>query len=168
MSEGDSRRTAAARHTSDRHARGRRARASGRPDRIALWAVVLAIFSTVVAAGSAQAGTGGVAIPSPDRVANPSAEAFVAANATWYGPGFYGNRTACGKVLRRGTIGVAHRKLPCGTKVTFSYKGRTAVAPVIDRGPYRRGYMWDLTAATADRLGFAGSGRVLYAISSYR
>ena len=130
---------------------------------MALWAVVLAVFTTVVAAASAQAGTGGIGIPNP--VATPSQESFSAARATWYGPGFYGQRTACGRVLRRTTVGVAHRRLPCGTEVTFSHKGRTLVAPVIDRGPYRRGYMWDLTGAAAEQLGMTGSGRVLYAVS---
>ena len=38
--------------------------------------------------------------------------------------GFFGERTACGKTLRRKTIGVAHRQLPCGTKVTLKYRGR--------------------------------------------
>jgi hypothetical protein len=87
------------------------------------------------------------------------------AGATWYGPGFYGNETACGRVLRTGTIGVAHRTLPCGTKVTFSYHGRYLVVPVIDRGPFARGYDWDLTGAAAQKLGFTTSDRVRYAIS---
>src|SRR5206468_12183409 len=39
--------------------------------------------------------------------------------ATWYGPGLYGRRTACGERLGPGTLGVAHRSLPCGTPVTF-------------------------------------------------
>jgi rare lipoprotein A (peptidoglycan hydrolase) len=140
-----------------------------RPDRFALWAVVLAVFSTTVAAASAQAGTGGVSTPGvgdSTPVATPAdAESFTAARATWYGPGFYGERTACGKVLRRSTIGVAHRKLPCGTEVTFSYEGRTVAAPVIDRGPFRRGFVWDLTAATARQLGLTGAARLLYAVS---
>ncbi len=55
---------------------------------------------------------------------------------TWYGPGFYGNRTACGQRYTRYVVGVAHRTLPCGTMVQFRWHGRTAVAPVIDRGPY--------------------------------
>jgi rare lipoprotein A (peptidoglycan hydrolase) len=147
----------------------RRAGDARRPDRIALWAVVLALFLTVVAAASAQAGTGGVSSPGvgvSTPVATPAdAESFTAARATWYGPGLYGERTACGKVLRRFTIGVAHRKLPCGTNVTFSYAGRTVVAPVIDRGPFRRGFMWDLTAATAEQLGLTGSARLLYSVS---
>lgn len=82
--------------------------------------------------------------------------------ATWYGPGFWGNRTACGQKLRPKTIGVAHRKLPCGTKVVFAHRGRWVRARVIDRGPYRRGYSWDLTRRLAKKLGFLsqGTGRI--------
>jgi rare lipoprotein A len=80
--------------------------------------------------------------------------------ASWYGPGFYGNRTACGRTLGRGTLGVAHKSLPCGTKVTFRYKGRTVTAPVIDRGPYAGNREYDLTAETKRRLGFGSTGTV--------
>jgi rare lipoprotein A (peptidoglycan hydrolase) len=73
--------------------------------------------------------------------------------ASWYGPGFYGNQTACGKVLKKGTIGVAHKKLPCGSRVTFAYQGHWVRAKVIDRGPYVRGRKWDLTEALATKLG---------------
>jgi peptidoglycan hydrolase-like protein with peptidoglycan-binding domain len=69
--------------------------------------------------------------------------------ATWYGPGFFGERTACGQRLGRKTIGVAHRHLPCGTKVTLKYGGRYVRARVIDRGPYTSGVRWDLTQKTA-------------------
>jgi rare lipoprotein A len=72
--------------------------------------------------------------------------------ATWYGPGFFGERTACGKRLGRKTIGVAHRHLPCGTRVTLKYRGRYVRARVIDRGPYTRGVRWDLTQRTARKL----------------
>jgi hypothetical protein len=79
--------------------------------------------------------------------------------ATWYGPGFYGNRTACGKVLGYDTLGVAHRTLPCGTKVAIMYRGRSVTVTVIDRGPYARSN-WDLTRATADRLNFSGTDSI--------
>ena len=69
--------------------------------------------------------------------------------ATWYGPGLYGRRTACGRRLRPSTLGVAHRTLPCGTRVSFLHRGRTITVAVIDRGPFRAGTTWDLTAATA-------------------
>ena len=82
--------------------------------------------------------------------------------ATWYGPGFWGMPTACGTMLTQTTIGVAHKKLPCGTVVTFSYGGRSVTATVIDRGPFRKGYAWDLTKKTAKRVGFlaVGSGQI--------
>ena len=80
---------------------------------------------------------------------------------SWYGPGFYGNRTACGVVvLQRETIGVAHRTLPCGTRVTFRYNGKTVVTRVIDRGPYVAGRIFDLTrgACAAINHCFTGGG----------
>jgi rare lipoprotein A len=74
--------------------------------------------------------------------------------ATWYGPGFFGNQTACGVVLTPDMVGVAHRTLPCGTQVAIAYGGRTMIVPVIDRGPYGvAGAEWDLTQATALTLG---------------
>jgi rare lipoprotein A len=78
---------------------------------------------------------------------------------TWYGPGFFGNKTACGQRLRRNTLGVAHRKLPCGTNVHVFYKGKTISVDVIDRGPFTNAN-WDLTQETAERVGFAGKERL--------
>jgi rare lipoprotein A len=82
--------------------------------------------------------------------------------ATWYGPGFWGKTTACGVLLTPSTLGVAHRRLPCGTQVTFSYNGMSVTATVIDRGPFHRGYTWDMTKKTAKRVGFlaVGSGPI--------
>jgi peptidoglycan hydrolase-like protein with peptidoglycan-binding domain len=73
--------------------------------------------------------------------------------ATWYGPGFRGNRTACGQVLKRETVGVAHRTLPCGSKVVVRYKGNFLRTRVIDRGPYANNAKWDLTEAAAEAVG---------------
>lgn len=89
------------------------------------------------------------AAPDPIRV-----HVFRPARATWYGPGFYGKRTACGQRLTHALVGVAHRGLPCGRRVAFYYEGRTIVAPVVDRGPYTNDADWDLTSAAADELGF--------------
>lgn len=80
--------------------------------------------------------------------------------ASYYGPGLYGNGVACGGTLMPGTLGVAHKTLPCGTKVTISYNGRTVTVPVIDRGPYVAGRDYDLTEATRNRLGFGGVGTI--------
>jgi hypothetical protein len=79
---------------------------------------------------------------------------------TWYGPGLFGRRTACGKRLTRRLLGVAHRTLPCGTRVRFERAGRTVTARVVDRGPHTDGVDYDLTWAAARELGVLGAGRV--------
>jgi hypothetical protein len=83
--------------------------------------------------------------------------------ASWYAP--VGATTACGIVVGKDTIGVAHRTLPCGTPVLFYYRGRTLVAPVIDRGPYVHGRTWDLTLPTFRALG-GGSGAGLLTVGA--
>lgn len=110
--------------------------------------------SSETAEGSGSSGAG-LVFSSPMRTAG----------ATWYGPGLYGNGTACGQTLRRGTIGVAHRTLPCGTAIKFSYHGHTLVTKVIDRGPYSKGNDFDLTNGARLALGFEGVGRVHYAVA---
>jgi rare lipoprotein A (peptidoglycan hydrolase) len=78
--------------------------------------------------------------------------------ATFYGPGFFGQQTACGQILTPDLQGVAHRHLPCGTLVLIMFHGRETTVPVIDRGPFNGAYDWDLTQATADSLGFQAGG----------
>lgn len=96
---------------------------------------------------------------SPDGVVDKATTSAIVRSmprqrATWYGPGFYGKKTACGQVLTRRTKGVAHRKLPCGSRVVVRYKGRYVRTRVIDRGPFANRAKWDLTRATAKQLRF--------------
>ena len=86
--------------------------------------------------------------------------AYRSVQASWYGPGFYGHHLACGGSYKPSQVGVANKSLPCGTKVTLRYKGRTVVAPVIDRGPFAGNRVYDLTAATKAKLGFGSTGSV--------
>lgn len=86
----------------------------------------------------------------------PELTVYRPVKATWYGPGFFNRKTACGQRLRKGTRGVAHRTLPCGSVVEVTYGGKTVQAQVIDRGPFRKGVHYDLTQATARDLGFDG------------
>ena len=113
---------------------------------------IAAALASTVASSQAKAGEGIAFAP------------MRPADATWYGPGLYGNLTACGQVLRPGTVGVAHRTLPCGTPVKFVYRGRQIVTRVIDRGPYSEGHAWDLTNGARRALGFEGSDRILFAV----
>lgn len=83
------------------------------------------------------------------------------ASASWYGPGLYGNGLACGGSLSPSTVGVAHRSMKCGTKLTLRHGNRSVRVKVIDRGPFAAGREFDLTAATKNRLGFGSTGTVL-------
>jgi rare lipoprotein A (peptidoglycan hydrolase) len=149
---------------------------------VAAWAIVLGILMVLLAGATSRADTGGVSMPSGgaavpsggtgaplgDAGAGGQSSAALVAKAaatppevaTWYGPGFFGRRTACGQVLRRSTQGVAHRRLPCGTQVTIYYRGHLKTVPVIDRGPYAHGAAWDLTQATARELGVRRTSQV--------
>jgi hypothetical protein len=131
------------------------------------WIGAVALCATLTfAAAPAGAMTGGA---SPIASTGPiegglSFGAWRTAGATWYGPGLYGNNTACGQVLKPGTIGVAHRSLPCGTAVKFVHNGRALITRVIDRGPYTVGNAWDLTNGARLSLGFEGVGQIRYAL----
>jgi hypothetical protein len=106
----------------------------------------------VVSSGSPEAAGG--------RAKSFRVNAYRAGNASWYGPGLYGNKLGCGGTLTPGTVGVANKRLPCGTKVTFRYRGRSVTARVVDRGPYVGGREWDLTAGLKHKLGFGSTGTV--------
>ncbi len=81
--------------------------------------------------------------------------------ATWFGPGLFGNQTACGQVLTKRLVGVANRTLPCGTLVKVAYRGRNLTIPVVDRGPYGPLHAkWDLTQAAARQLGMTETEKV--------
>jgi len=99
--------------------------------------------------GGAQASRAGA----PESSQTGQVAVYTAAVATYFGPGFYGQQTACGETMTPSLIGVANRTLPCGTKVEVNFDNRSLVVPVVDRGPYANGADWDLTAATASALG---------------
>jgi rare lipoprotein A len=129
--------------------------------RTRFFSILLALLAALLCAGpfavGALASTGGAASPAagsgststPTPVIKPRKNAV----ATWFGPGFYGQQTACGQTLTPATVGVANRKLPCGTLVKVTYHGQGLTLPVVDRGPYANGAAWDLTAAAAQALG---------------
>jgi rare lipoprotein A len=99
------------------------------------------------------------AVGSKDR--GGSVTAYRYAMASWYGPGFFGNRTACGQTLTTSTRGVAHKTLPCGTRLSIRHGSREVQVRVIDRGPYHGNREFDLTQATKNDLGFGSTGYIL-------
>jgi rare lipoprotein A (peptidoglycan hydrolase) len=136
-----------------------------------LLVLLAALWSAGVLAAGAFASTGGAASPSAATTpsstptstptpATPTPKVPKTALATWFGPGFYGQHTACGQTLTPATVGVANRKLPCGTLVKVDFHGQDLTVPVVDRGPYANGADWDLTAAAAQSLGIEETVRI--------
>ena len=99
-------------------------------------------------------------IPPPTSKVVPTVVRVITGEASWYGPGFFGNRTANGEVYQRGTMTAAHRTLPFGTKVrvTNLWNGRSEVIRINDRGPFVHHRVIDLGHGAASSLGLTASG----------
>ena len=81
-------------------------------------------------------------------------------SASWYGPGFHGNRTANGEVYDMHQLTAAHRTLPLGSvaEVRSLTTGRQVTVRINDRGPFARGRILDLSFAGAQAMGMIGRG----------
>ena len=90
------------------------------------------------------------------------------AHASWYSPADSGGAFACtGRIYNDwSTLGVAHKTLPCGTKVRIlnPRTRKRVTVRVIDRGPFIPGREFDLTVATRNTLRFGDLGTVLWRI----
>lgn len=77
-----------------------------------------------------------------------------------------GTRSASGEIIKRGMLIAAHRSLGFGTrvKVTNRRNGRSVVVRIIDRGPFIRGRVIDLSPAAAHVLGFSGLAPVTLSV----
>ena len=82
--------------------------------------------------------------------------------ASWYGPGFKGNRTANGEKFNPKALTAAHPSLPFGTLVEVSRANgkRSVVVVITDRGPYVAGRSIDLSRAAARKLSMSYLGTV--------
>jgi rare lipoprotein A len=105
-------------------------------------------------------------MPAPPPSIQESQRVFSTASgqASWYGPGFHGRRTASGEVFNQNALTAAHRTLPFGTlvRVTNLSNDRQVVVRINDRGPYAHGRIIDLSAGAARAIGLdrAGVGSV--------
>jgi rare lipoprotein A len=80
---------------------------------------------------------------------------------------FYsGGRTASGERTGPNGLTAAHRTLPFGTRVrvTNHHNGKTVVVRVVDRGPYGRGRIIDVSRAAAVELDMISAGTVMVSI----
>jgi rare lipoprotein A len=80
--------------------------------------------------------------------------------ASYYHSRFHGNRTASGERYDETTLTAAHRTLPFGTRVRVTNldNGRSVVVTIVDRGPFARGRVIDVSRLAARKLGFLRDG----------
>ena len=80
--------------------------------------------------------------------------------ASWYGPGFQGNKTANGETFHPNKLTAAHRRLPLGTQaeVTNLENGKKVEVKINDRGPYVKHRSIDLSRAAAKKLDMQEDG----------
>jgi len=97
--------------------------------------------------------------PPPAPVPVPHNKTMVA-NASWYGPGFDGHRTANGERFSSSKMTAAAKGLPLGSRlvVTNLSNGRSATVRINDCGPFRRGRKIDLSRRAASKLGIIHKG----------
>jgi rare lipoprotein A (peptidoglycan hydrolase) len=110
-------------------------------------------LASPASSSAASSSAGGASAPGAAPSVTPAKPSTKGQIATWFGPGFYGQQTACGQMMTPVIVGVASRTLPCGTLVLVDYKDHRLTVPVIDRGPYGHdGATWDLTWGAASAL----------------
>jgi rare lipoprotein A len=80
--------------------------------------------------------------------------------ASWYGPGFHGNKTSNGERYDMHRLTAAHRTLPLGSvvQVRSLSSGRSVTVRINDRGPFAKGRVLDLSYEAARGLGMIGPG----------
>ena len=90
------------------------------------------------------------------------AQIFQHGNATFYGKSWHGRKTSSGERLNNEEYQCAHRTLPFGTlvKVTNKKNGKSCIVKVVDRGPFGKGMVIDLTYEAARSIGMLSAGVV--------
>lgn len=80
--------------------------------------------------------------------------------ASYYSKRATGARTASGQRLHHDSLTCAHRYYPFGThlKVTNLRNNKSVIVKVIDRGPFGRGRIIDLSWAAAKEIGMIAQG----------
>lgn len=80
--------------------------------------------------------------------------------ASWYGPGFYGRKTASGDKFVKGSLTAAHRTLPLNSvvKVTNPSNMKSVIVLVNDRGPYSPNRLIDISQSAAEVIGIKNQG----------
>lgn len=81
-------------------------------------------------------------------------------NASWYGPGFNGRKTANGERFDTEALTAAHPNLPFGSlvRVVNTGNGKFELVRINDRGPYQEGREIDVSYRVARKIGLIHAG----------
>lgn len=126
--------------------------------------VALSILLLGCAAGNAKIASrkGYVRFPEKQYASGEKAEIGlkITGEASYYGPGFDGKKTASGEIFDQDDFTCAHKSLPFGTKlkVVRVDNGMSVVVRVNDRGPYVDGRILDLSVAAGKEIGLDKAG----------
>ena len=80
----------------------------------------------------------------------------------------HGGKTASGRTASPKALVAAHRTLPFGTRVKVENlsNGKSVVVTIIDRGPFIKSRIIDISSAAAETLGFSGVQRVRISVAN--
>lgn len=127
--------------------------------------LVFAVLLCVLVAFSGCSGSthrkGYIRVTSASRVQKKAQIGYTfSGDASYYGKGFDGKKTASGEIFDRNAMTCAHRSLPFGTKlkVVRVKTGASVVVRVNDRGPYAKRRVLDLSEAAGKVLGLDKAG----------
>jgi len=89
--------------------------------------------------------------------------------ASYYSKRATGAKTSSGILLHNDSLVCAHRTYPFGTKLLVKNltNDKEVIVTVVDRGPYKKGRIIDLTYAAAEQLGMITKGVVAVEVSVY-
>ncbi len=118
---------------------------------------LLASASVLLVACSGNPKPKAYAFPPPET---PAVGTVVEGVASWYGPGYHGNKTSSGETFDQDALTAAHAYWAFGTrvKVTFPATGRSVVVRINDRFPSHKGRAIDLSRGAAKAIGLIGPG----------
>lgn len=92
----------------------------------------------------------------PDQSGFVSTGQVFSGYSSWYGNQFHGRPTASGEIFDQYAFTCAHKQLPFGTWLKVTFRGRTVIVKVNDRGPFIKGRMLDLSRGSAEAIGLSG------------
>jgi len=105
-------------------------------------------------------------VPEAEEEAGPRVVRTITGSASFYANSLAGRRTASGVRYNPREMVAAHPSLPFGSRlrVTNEANGKVVEVKVVDRGPFARGRVLDLSRVAAEKLDFIRRGHTMVTI----